>query len=112
MKPLISPDRSPEQRTYARELSGLLEKALLTISEDYRVVFMLRDVEGMSTEETAQCLHLTQENVKVRLHRAHAALRKQLCAAVGTAAPQCFQFHASRCDRVVRNVVALLGSRE
>lgn len=111
MKPLASPDRSPEQQAYDRELSGLLENAILALSEDYRVVFILRDVEAMTTEETAECLHLTQENVKVRLHRAHAALRKQLYAAVGTAAPRCFQFLAPRCDRVVRNVVTVLGLR-
>jgi RNA polymerase sigma-70 factor (ECF subfamily) len=70
---------------------------------------MLRDVEGMSTEETAESLNLTQENVKVGLHRAHAALRKQLYSAVGVTAAQCFQFHASRCDRVVKNVFSILG---
>jgi RNA polymerase sigma-70 factor, ECF subfamily len=63
----------------------------------------------MNTEETAQCLHLTEENVKVPLHRAHAKLREQLYAAVGTASARCFEFHAVRCDRVVNSVFKTLG---
>jgi RNA polymerase sigma-70 factor (ECF subfamily) len=63
----------------------------------------------MSTEETAQCLNLTPENVKVRLHRAHAKLRKHLYSAVGATAAGCFQFHARRCDRVVSGVFKSLG---
>jgi len=109
MKSVISLDRSPEQEAYDRELSGVIEKAVLSLSEEHRLVFMLRDIEGMSTDETAQCLNLTQENVKVRLHRAHAKLRKQLYAAVGATTARCFQFHAVRCDRVVNGVFKTLG---
>ena len=109
MKSVISLDRSPEQEAYDRELAGVIEKAVLSLSEEHRLVFMLRDIEGMSTDETAQCLNLTQENVKVRLHRAHAKLRKQLYAAVGATTARCFQFHAVRCDRVVNGVFETLG---
>jgi RNA polymerase sigma-70 factor, ECF subfamily len=109
MKSTTSTDRTPEQQAYNRELGDVLEKAILALSEDHRLVFMLRDVEGMSTEETAEALNLTQENVKVRLHRAHAALRKQLHSAVGATAAGCFQLHAVRCDRVVKNVFRVLG---
>jgi RNA polymerase sigma-70 factor (ECF subfamily) len=109
MKPLASTERTPEQKAYDREVADVLEKAILTLSDEHRLVFMLRDVEGMSTEETAESLNLTQENVKVRLHRARAALRKQLYAAVGGSAPGCFQFHAPRCDRVVEHVFEVLG---
>ena len=109
MKTPTSTDRNPEQVAYDRELSQVLEKAILALSEDYRLVFMLRDVEGLNTEETAECLNLTKENVKVRLHRAHAALRKRLYAEVGANAAGSFQLHAVRCDRVVNNVFANLG---
>jgi RNA polymerase sigma-70 factor (ECF subfamily) len=105
-----SSERNPEQQAYDRELGAVLERAVLTLSEPHRVVFMLRDVEGMSTEETARCLNLTEENVKVRLHRARAGLRKQLSAAFGATTAQCFEFHALRCDRVVRNVFAVIGN--
>jgi RNA polymerase sigma-70 factor (ECF subfamily) len=99
-----SSGRTPERESYDRELSGVIEKAVLSLPDEYRVVFMLRDVEGLSTEEAAQCLNLTPENVKVRLHRAHAKLRKQLYASVGATTARCFQFHAVRCDRVVNGV--------
>jgi len=109
MKSATTSERSPEQESYDRELSGVIEKAVLSLPDEYRLVFVLRDVEGLSTEEAAQCLNLTQENVKVRLHRAHAKLRKQLYAAVGATTAYCFQFHAVRCDRVVRGVFITLG---
>jgi len=109
MNTATSSDRSPEQEVYDRELSCVIEKAVLSLSEEHRLVFVLRDIEGMSTDETAQCLNLTQENVKVRLHRAHAKLRKQLYAAVGATTARCFQFHAVRCDRVVNGVFEILG---
>ena len=106
-----SSTRSPEQQAYDRELAAVLEKAVSLLSDDHRLVFMLRDVEGMTTEETAHCLNLTEENVKVRLHRARAGLRKRLYRVVGATAARCFQFHAVRCDRVVKNVFATLGIR-
>ncbi|MGE5053248.1 MAG: RNA polymerase sigma factor [Acidobacteriota bacterium] len=106
-----SSTRSPEQQAYDRELAAVLEKAVSSLSEDQRLVFMLRDVEGMTTEETAHCLNLTEENVKVRLHRARAGLRKRLYRVVGATAARCFQFHAVRCDRVVKNVFGTLGIR-
>jgi RNA polymerase sigma-70 factor (ECF subfamily) len=109
MNSVMSAGRSPKQEAYDRELSGVLQKAVLTLSEEHRLVFVLRDVEGLNTEETAKCLNLTQDNVKVRLHRAHAALRKQLSTAIGDTAGKCFQFQAVRCDRVVANVFRTLG---
>lgn len=104
-----STQSTPERQVYERELGVVLEKAVLSLSEDYRIVFVLRDVEGMSTEETASCLNLTQQNVKVRLHRAHAALRKQLYQSVGATTSRCLEFHAVRCDRVVSAVFRILN---
>jgi RNA polymerase sigma-70 factor, ECF subfamily len=112
MRSLTSTDRSPEQEASDRELGTVLEKAILELREDYRSVLMLRDVEQMSTEETAECLNLSAENVKVRLHRARAALRKHLYLRAGATAVQSFQFHATRCDRVVSNVFRVLGVAE
>jgi RNA polymerase sigma-70 factor (ECF subfamily) len=109
MKSATSSDRSPEQESYDRELSDVIEKAVLALPDEYRLVFILRDVEGMNTEETAHCLQLTEQNVKVRLHRAHAKLRKRLYAAVGATTSHCFQFHAVRCDRVVSGVFRTLN---
>ena len=65
---------------------------------------MLRDVEEMSTAEAAACLDLSEENVKVRLHRARALLRRELYARAGATSAQAFHFQAPRCDRVVAAV--------
>ena len=65
---------------------------------------MLRDVEEMSTTDAADILKITEENVKVRLHRARALLRKSLYARAGLERKEAFTFHAVRCDRVVKNV--------
>jgi RNA polymerase sigma-70 factor (ECF subfamily) len=112
MNSLASAGRNPEEAAYDRELGGVLEHAILELPEDHRLVFMLRDVEGLSTDETADCLGLSPENVKVRLHRARAGLRKNLYARAGATTAQSFQFHAPRCDRIVRNVFKALGLAE
>src|SRR5437868_2876852 len=57
MQTATSAERTPEEQTYHREMAGLLEKAILTLSEEHRLVFMLRDVEGMNTQDTAECLN-------------------------------------------------------
>lgn len=109
MESLASGGRDPEEMTYDGELGEVLERAILKLSEEHRLVFMLREVEGMTTEETAEGLRLSPENVKVRLHRARAALRKELYSRIGATTARSFQFHASRCDRVVNNVLRALG---
>jgi RNA polymerase sigma-70 factor (ECF subfamily) len=104
MSTLEAPSPTPERSAYDRELGVVLEKAILQLPEDYRLVFTLREVNEMSTAETAACLNLTEENVKVRLHRARALLRRELFAQAGATAAHAFQFHALRCDRVVKGV--------
>ena len=98
----------PEQQAYAGELQRLLEEAVDELPETYRVVFMLRDVEGLSTTETGTALALGEEAVKTRLHRARAMLRRAVAVRVGAAASYTFQFHAPRCNRVVAAVMRQL----
>jgi RNA polymerase sigma-70 factor (ECF subfamily) len=95
---------TPESNASNSELKGLLEEAMLALPVTYRAVTVLRDVEEMSTAETAEVLSLTETNVKVRLHRAHELLRGALFARAGATSSQAFRFHASRCDRVLRAV--------
>lgn len=102
-----SPD--PEQSASRTELSGLLEEALLGLTEQYRTVVMLRDVEGLSTAETATALDLTEENVKIRLHRGRAMARGWIVERVGANAKTAFPFMGVRCDRVVRGVLVRLA---
>ncbi len=100
----------PEQYASAAEAARLLEQAILALPDHYRTVLVCRDVEEMTTAEAAAALDLTEENVKVRLHRARALLRKELYARAGATSSAAFQFHATRCDRVVQNVFARLAA--
>lgn len=68
----------PIETLLSRELSDNLNEAILSLPEKYRPVIVLRDIEGFSTEETAQILNLSPTNVKVRLHRARLFLREKL----------------------------------
>lgn len=95
---------NPEEEFELAETRQILESMIDALPEKYRVVQVMRDVEGMSVAETAECLGISQENVKVRLHRARAQLRKRLCDLFGSKASDLFPFHLSRCDRVVRGV--------
>jgi RNA polymerase sigma-70 factor (ECF subfamily) len=95
---------NPEQQASNTEIGRLLEEAVEKLPDDYRTVFMLRDVEEMSTTDAADVLDITEENVKVRLHRARVLLRKALYVRAGIERKEVFNFHALRCDRVVKNV--------
>lgn len=70
--------RLPDKFAEDKELKNILDEAISKLSPDYRVVFLLRDVEGLSTEETAKITELTVPAVKSRLHRARAFLRNEL----------------------------------
>jgi RNA polymerase sigma-70 factor (ECF subfamily) len=95
---------TPEEQVSNSEIRSLLEKAVGTLPDAYRTVFVLRDIEDMSTTDTANALEISEENVKVRLHRARALLRKTLYDRAGMERKDAFNFHAVRCDRVVKNV--------
>ena len=77
-----SQDPTPEQSVCSREHARMLQRAVQALPPKYRVVVMMRDLEEMSVAETAACLDITEENVKVRLHRARAMLRSALYARV------------------------------
>jgi RNA polymerase sigma-70 factor (ECF subfamily) len=101
---VVETSLDPEQRASIAELGDLLEEAVLGLSDQYRVVIMLRDVEELSTAETAAALDLTEQNVKVRLHRGRAMMRSRLFARVGACGKHAFPFMGDRCDRVVLGV--------
>jgi len=105
---IVETAADPEQSAARAELGHLLEEAVLRLPEAYRAVVMLRDVEELSTAETAAALDLTEENVKIRLHRGHAMMREMLYEKVGAEAKAAFPFMGERCDRVVRGVFARL----
>jgi RNA polymerase sigma-70 factor (ECF subfamily) len=109
METVRSPQPDPERQAYAQELHRVLEEAVDALPETYRLVFMLRDVEGLSTSETGEGLGLGEEAVKTRLHRARAMVRRAVTARIGEVAADTFQFHAPRCDRVVAAVLARIA---
>ncbi len=99
----------PEQTMSRVQLREMLEEAVLGLPEQYRTVLVMRDVEEMSTAETAEALNLTEENVKVRLHRGRALIRRDLTSRVGAAAKNAFTFMGPRCDRIVKCVFERLS---
>ncbi len=95
---------NPEEEASNDELRALLEAAIADLPESHRTVFVLREIEGLDTAETAECLDVTPESVRVRLHRARALLRRDLDRRIGTQTRRLWAFHLRRCDRVVSNV--------
>ena len=110
MEAVKSPDPDPEHQALRREAASLLESAVDALPDLYRCVFVLREIENMSTGETANCLDLTEETVKVRLLRARQMLRRELYTRAGATASEAFQFLGARCDRVVRQVFDRLNA--
>ena len=97
---LPSTDPDPESRTFVQEMKTVLEAAIDTLPELYRAVFVMREVEGMSTAETAEVLHLSEDVVKTRLLRARGLLRKKISASLGRVSRTIFQFAGERCARM------------
>jgi len=78
----------PSELAQRRETARLLREALDELDEKYRLVFLLRDVEGLSTRETAQALQISESNAKVRLLRARLMLRERLTQTFGDRSTQ------------------------
>jgi len=106
-----SPSENPERETFTRELRDLLEWAIDRLPDGTREVFMLREVEGLSTAEVAECLGVSEDVVKTRLSRGRATLRRLLMERTGATAPDAFRFYRPRCDRVVARVLEKIGVR-
>ena len=98
--------RSPEDAATDVEHRRLLAAAIDALPEHFRTVFVLRQVQELSVEETARCLDLEPATVKTRLHRARALLRRHLLAELEPAGREALPFEAPRCDRVVAAVLA------
>jgi RNA polymerase sigma-70 factor (ECF subfamily) len=105
---LVSRSPDPEQAALSGELRRDLEAVIGSLAETYRPVFVMREVEGLSTAETAEALGISADVVKTRLHRARAMLRHAL-AREGQRPRDLFRFGFERCDRMVAAVVAGLG---
>jgi RNA polymerase sigma-70 factor (ECF subfamily) len=96
----------PERQAFAHELGVLIESAIDRLPDGAREVFVLRQIEGMSTEEVAATLDVSEAVIKTRLSRARATLRRDLYRHAGIAQANTFRFLRPRCDRVVAAVLA------
>ena len=103
------PFRNPEHHAFASELRSLLELSIDELPDGLREVFMLRDVDGLNTAETAECLGVSEDVIKTRLSRARAALRNQLADRAGIMTSEAFRFPQPRCDRIVAAVFARIS---
>lgn len=106
--PMFSNDRSRDTTNAVinKELGLVVEEAMQHIPLDYRMVFTLREINGLSVDETAEVLQISQSNVKVRLNRAKAMLRKEI--ETSYTPEDIFEFNLIYCDALVENVMSKL----
>jgi RNA polymerase sigma-70 factor (ECF subfamily) len=98
-------DDTPEISAQRTEMRSLIEAQIDLLPDDFRAVFMLRSVEEMSVEETAEALGIPPATVRTRLFRARSLLRGGLAAEIDLACEEAFSFAGERCDRIVARVL-------
>lgn len=105
-KPMFSSQQNTDTSSIVlnRELNHVIENALGQVPEDYRMVFALREVNGLNIKETAEILNITEANVKVRLNRAKTMLRREVEKSYKT--EEIFEFNLVYCDDIVNRVMA------
>ena len=96
---------SPENAVLRSEVRRLLEQKVDELPVAYRTVFIMREVEEMTVEETAMCLSIPNATVRTRLFRARALLRESLARELDMATIDVFAFAGERCDRIVAGVL-------
>ncbi|SCW81201.1 RNA polymerase sigma factor [Mucilaginibacter sp. NFR10] len=94
---------TPLDNLMNKELKAILEKAVLTLPEKYRLVFVMREIQGMTTNETMEALEIGESNVKIRLNRAKEMLRTELNSYWQP--EELLEFNLTRCDVIVNYVM-------
>jgi RNA polymerase sigma-70 factor (ECF subfamily) len=97
---------SPPAATLRAEIRRALERRIDELPMAFRTVFVMREVEDMTVEETAECLSIPPATVRTRLFRARALLREALARDMDMATVDVFSFAGERCDRIVAGVLA------
>lgn len=105
-----APDASPAAEVERAQLGALLERCLHAIPQGNREVMVLRDVLELDTAETAACLGLSEEAVRVRLHRGRAAVAATLTEQLAQHAGEIYSFDGARCDRITARVMERIHS--
>jgi RNA polymerase sigma-70 factor (ECF subfamily) len=103
--------QSPERVLMRRQIARLLEIAITRLPDTFRPVFILREIEGLSVEETAEALRIPEETVKTRLFRARRRLQKELDPELCGALSETFPFAGADCGALTERVVARFISR-
>lgn len=103
-----SMDMDPQALAQTADVKHLLEHAIQRLPESFRTAFVMREVEGLSVEETAEYLEIPPATVKTRTFRARTLLRSYLSEDIRNAVPQTFSFLSVRCDRLVAGVLRRL----
>jgi RNA polymerase sigma-70 factor (ECF subfamily) len=106
--PAMNSETDPERSAAQHEIRQLLERAMDALPEAFRLVFVMRDVEEMSIEETASHLGIRPETVKTRLHRARRLLRQSLDGQLASTLKGAFPFAGARCARIIEAVLSRL----
>jgi len=108
--PAMDTEADPERSAARREIRKLLERVMDALPEPFRLVFVMRDVEEMSIEETASHLGIRPKTVKTRLHRARRLLRQSLNGQLASTLKGAFPFAGARCARITETVLSRLGN--
>ena len=106
----VEPPETADDVVAARELARLVERHVDALPDGLRVVLVLRDIEEMDTAATAAALGLSAEVVRVRLHRARAALQAAISADIGRELDGMFRYLGDRCDRMTARVMRAIGA--
>ena len=104
-----SATHSPEKVLMRRQISKLLEMAIARLPDTFRPVFVLREIEGLSVEDTAEALQIPEETVKTRLLRARRRLQKELDPELCGALSETFSFAGADCEALTNRVLTRLG---
>ncbi|HEX7890737.1 MAG TPA: RNA polymerase sigma factor [Ramlibacter sp.] len=99
-------DEAPDDALVRAELRALLERKIDELPQDFRAVFVMRAIEELSVEETAQCLGIPEATVRTRHFRARSLLRESVAREMDVAERDVFSFDGERCDRIVARVLA------
>ena len=100
-----SASQSPEMALMRRQIAKLLEAAIARLPDTFRPVFVLREIEGLSVEDTAEALQIPEETVKTRLFRARRRLQKELDPELCGALSETFPFAGADCEAMTERVL-------
>ena len=101
---------APDVALAREQLRGMMERAVADLPDAFRTVFVLRDVEGLSIEETSEALEIPLATVKSRLFRARRKLQSSLAPEVRTALVGTFPFAGAECERLTTRLVEAVAA--